>query len=101
MRWVEGIPDAAIPCARGHLDVEALNEAVAVQLAKVGASAYVTERIAGAVATAVRASAELAEKLAPLPAPEVVYTLGAPIALSTTSWRIPFEAFALPRKSAK
>jgi hypothetical protein len=99
MRWTEQVPASAIACGEGSLEVEADSGDLALALVKIGASAYVTARVSQAVVLALRSSPELAKRLSPLPAPEVVYRLGQPVALPSGIWQVPFWAYALPRES--
>ena len=97
MRWVERVPTEAVACGSGALDVQADSETLALQISKLAASAYVTEQVSAAVSRSLRDSAELRQKLAPLPSPDLVYVLGSPVQLPGSVWRIPFSAFAVPR----
>ena len=97
MKWVADVPLTGIPCGEGSLEIQTQNAAVALSVAKMAASAYVTAQVSGAVAEAIKNTPELARRLSPLPAPELVYLLGEPTELPNSTWRIPFRAFAVPR----
>lgn len=101
MTWVETAPVGAVPCGTGALTIHAGSEALAVTLAKLGASAYVTAQVSGVVTAAVRTNPALAALVRDLPSPEVVYVLGKPAELPEGHWRIPFEAFAVRRLPEK
>ncbi|GAC1427161.1 MAG: hypothetical protein NVSMB62_24920 [Acidobacteriaceae bacterium] len=100
MRWVANVPANTIPCGEGVLEIQMSNADAATGVAKMGASAYVTAQVSGAVAEAIRTSPDLAQKLSPLPSPELVYALGQPVELPGPIWRIPFRAYAVPRVAA-
>jgi hypothetical protein len=97
MKWMSEVPPTATACGQGVLDIEMPSGAAALEIAKIGAGAYVTAQVTTAVTTALRGSTELRQQLGHLPTPELVYRLGEPQELSPGVWRIPFWAYALPR----
>src|SRR4051812_48825696 len=71
MKWVAEVPATGIPCGEGTFDIQIANAEAALSIAKMASSAYVTAQVSGAAAEAIRRSPELAQKLSPLPAPEL------------------------------